>query len=82
MTENKEESWSHSIPSDTIVQWFYAMFILVCVLQVIVVGSIFYRYTKTKGASIGIVLLKLIPVAITVVNSMFLYILASRTLKA
>lgn len=69
-----------TIPNETIVNWYYAIFILSCVLQAIILVSVLYTFATSKNRSVVTAVLKMIPAAIGIISSLFMYILATRTL--
>ena len=79
-TEQKPKDFAKSISNETLCQYFFVVFIIITVFVSITMLSTLYILRK-RPAQMGVAFLQLAPsVAIAIVNSLFLYLLCSRSL--
>jgi hypothetical protein len=77
---SKEASWTLQIPSESVCQYFYIMFFILAALSgVVFIGDVL---AFTRNPKLGLILLlrSVFPVAIAVLNALFLYIICVRSL--
>jgi len=76
-----EPDWMKQITSKTVCRYFYIMFGLIALLAGFVVLSDVYLIVATRGKKGWMLLVRsLLAFAIPIVNSLFIYILCSRSL--
>jgi len=76
-----EPDWMLQITSKTVCRYFYIMFGLIALLAGFVVVSDVYLIVATRGKKGWMLLVRsLLAFAIPVINSLFIYILCSRSL--
>ena len=80
MAKDKEDDWMAGISNETICNYYYVMFIVMCVLVALVLLSEFSAMSRNpKAGMIG--LLRTLPtLVLAVVNTLFIYIICSRAL--
>jgi hypothetical protein len=81
--EKMEPGWAKDIKSETVCTYFYILFIAVCViiaLQVITMLGGVFSFKGTTLMKVFMFLLSLLPMALAVVNALFLYLICSRGL--
>jgi hypothetical protein len=78
-----EPAWAKEIKSETVCEYFYILFIAVCVIVALqlltMVGGVF-SFKGTTMMKVFMFLLSLLPMALAIVNALFLYIICSRGL--
>ena len=78
-----EPAWSKEIKSETVCTYFYYLFVAVCViigLQLVTILSGAFAFKGTTLMKVFMFLLSLLPMALAVVNALFLYLICSRGL--
>ena len=76
-----EPDWMKQITSKTVCRYFYIMFGLIALLAGFVVLSDVYLIVATRGKKGWMLLVRsLLAFALPIVNSLFIYILCSRSL--
>jgi hypothetical protein len=82
MTEHdsKEAEWTKGIKTETVCQYFYALFFIVAVWAGIIVLLDIYLVAKAPRVGWGAVLRTLPVLAIAVANTLFFYVLCARSL--
>ena len=78
-----EPAWAKDIKSETVCDYFYYLFVIVCViigLQVITMLTGAFSFKGTTLMKVFMFLLSLLPMALAVVNALFLYLICSRGL--
>jgi len=76
-----EPDWTKQISSSTVCTYFYIMFGIVAVLAGFVVVSDLFLILSSRGKQGWMLLVRsLLAFAIPVINSLFIYILCSRSL--
>lgn len=78
-----EPAWSKDIKSEVVCDYFYYLFIAVCViigLQVITMLGGAFSFKGTTLMKVFMFLLSLLPMALAIVNALFLYLVCSRGL--
>jgi hypothetical protein len=80
---DSEPDWMKQITSSTVCRYFYIMFGLIAVLAGFVVVSDVYLILSSRGKQGWMLLVRsLLAFAIPLINSLFIYILCSRSLLA
>lgn len=79
-TTNKEADWTKGIPTETVCQYFYVLFIIVAVYAGIIILVDIYLVVKAPRIGWGATLRTLPVLAIAVANALFLYLLCARSL--
>jgi hypothetical protein len=75
-----ESDISKGISNETICRYFYILFVVSAVLAGIVILADIYTFTVSPRAGFLLLLRSAPTVIIAVLNSLFLYVLCSRTL--
>jgi hypothetical protein len=78
--ETKETSWTHSISNETLCQYFYYVFFVTAVLAAIAVGMDVLLMFKRPTLGVSMLIRSAPVLILSVLNSLFLYILCARTL--
>jgi preprotein translocase subunit SecE len=78
--ETKETSWTHSISNETLCQYFYYVFFVTAVLAAIAVGMDVLLMFKRPALGVSMLIRSAPVLILSVLNSLFLYILCARTL--
>jgi hypothetical protein len=79
-TEQKPKDFAKGISNETLCQYFYVMFIIISSMVALVILADIYLLWR-RPAALGSVLLRTLPTsALAIVNSLFLYLLCSRSL--
>lgn len=79
-TKSKEVEWTKGIPTETICQYFYALFFIIAIYAGVVL--LVDVYLVVKVPKIGwMTVLRTVPfLALAVANGLFLYLLCARSL--
>lgn len=78
-----EPAWSKDIKSEDVCTYFYYLFIAVCViiaLQFFTMVGGFFGMKGSLGMKMLMFVMALLPMALAVVNALFLYLICSRGL--
>lgn len=78
-----EPAWAKDIKSETVCNYFYILFVIVCVIIALQLVTMFGGLFTFKGTSFMkafMFLLSLLPMALAIVNALFLYLICSRGL--
>jgi hypothetical protein len=81
--QKMEPAWAKDIKSETVCTYFYALFIAVCViigLQLVTMLGGAFSFKGTTLMKVFMFLLSLLPMALAIVNALFLYLICSRGL--
>lgn len=78
--DSKEADWMKSISNETICEYYYVMFIIMCVLVALVLFWEISAYTRNPKAGLGSLLRTMPTLVLAVVNTLFIYIICSRAL--
>jgi preprotein translocase subunit SecE len=76
----KETSWTQSITNETLCQYFYVVFFITAVLAAIAVGMDVLLVFKRPALGLSMLIRSAPVLILSVLNSLFLYILCARTL--
>jgi hypothetical protein len=79
-TKSGEVEWTKGIKTETVCQYFYALFFIVAVWAGIIVLVDIYFVAKAPRVGWGAVLRTLPVLAIAVANALFFYVLCARSL--
>ena len=78
-----EPAWAKDIKSEVVCDYFYYLFVAVCVIIVFqlvtMIGGVM-SFKGTFGMRIVMTLVSLLPMALAVVNALFLYLICTRGL--
>jgi hypothetical protein len=77
----QESEITKNVSNETVSTYYYAMFIIALIMTAILVASELYIATTSPRKGLMMFIRTLPTVILAIVNSMFLYILSSRTLK-
>jgi hypothetical protein len=80
-----EPAWMKDIKSETVCDYFYVIFVavvVIAVLQFVTMISGFFVIKGSMGMRVLLFLMGLLPLALMVANSLFLYVLCDRSLLA
>lgn len=76
----KEVSWTQAISNDVVCQYFYWIFFIVALLAAFAVGMDILLMFKRPALGLSMLVRSAPVLILSVVNSLFLYILCARTL--
>ena len=79
-TPSKEAEWTKGIPTETVCQYFYTLFIIIAVYAGFVLVMDVYLVVRAPKLGWGTTLRTLPLLALAVANALFLYILCARSL--
>ena len=75
-----ETTWTQSITNETLCQYFYVIFFVTAVLAAIAVGMDILLMFKRPALGVSMLIRSAPVLILSVLNSLFLYILCARTL--
>jgi hypothetical protein len=76
----KEVTWTQAISNDTVCQYFYWIFFIVALLAAFAVGMDILLMFKRPALGLSMLVRSAPVLILSVMNSLFLYILCARTL--
>lgn len=79
-TEQKPKDFAKGISNETLCQYFYVMFLIIATLVGLVILADIYFLWRRPGQLVSVLLRTLPTSALAIVNSLFLYLLCSRSL--
>ena len=78
--DSNEPDWMKGISNETICDYYYVMFIIMCVLVALVLFSELSAYSRNPKAGLGSLIRTVPTLVLAVVNTLFIYIICSRAL--
>jgi hypothetical protein len=80
MKKTDESDWTKTITNETVCRYFYIIFFVVAVMAAFAVGMDLWLMVKRPALGFAMLLRSAPVLILSVLNSLFLYILCARTL--